>query len=45
MYWQTTGPMKEATVTIEFDKPCIIDSFELGASLIDVVVHSVTYGG
>lgn len=45
MYWQTTGPMKEATVTIEFDKPCVIDSFELGASPIDVAGRSVTYGG
>lgn len=30
-YWQTAGPMKQAAVTIEFDKPCLIDSFELGA--------------
>lgn len=29
-YWQTEGSAKEASVTIEFDKPCIIDSFELG---------------
>ena len=29
-YWQTEGASKLASVTIEFDKPCLIDSFELG---------------
>jgi hypothetical protein len=32
-YWQTEGPSKETSVTIEFDKLCTIDSFELGAPL------------